>query len=707
MKKARVATPSQEELTAELERVDRRRVRIAFLWITLLALALRIVHLLEARDVPLFDILIVDGRQYDAWARRIAAGDWIGTETFYQAPLYPYFLGILKLALGDGLWPIRIVQAVLGATSCGLLFLAARQFVSHRVGVVAGVMLAVYPPAIFFDGLVQKAAIGGFIVVLVLWLIARAQQVPRWSRFGTLGVALGLLLLTREETILLVPAILLWILVRFRGSPWALRGQWIASLLGGAALVLLPVGWRNYAVGGEFLITTSQAGTNFWIGNRPGSEGIYAPLRPGRSDTSVERVDAFELAEIEMGRKLTPREVSDFWFDQSFTWIRNEPAAWLKLLGRKALLLVNAFEVPDAEDQYFYEKYETVLALLSRFVHLGTVLPLCAAGLWLAWPRRRDLGVLALLLGVLCIGVVMFYVMGRYRYPIVPIVIVFASVALVQGIALARVGAWKSLAPAFAALVSCAVIANWPIFSRDSQIGMSHVNAGAALASFDRFDEAKVQYEAALKLDPDLPEAWANLGALHGRLGRMPEAIDCFEQAVRLRPDDPRFHMRLGTAYYMNRDGTRAVRELTRSTELFPQDPEAWNNLRYIFVQARDWSRAVDVARRGVASNPDDLGLNLALAWLLAVTPDARLVAPDESAAIARRCIQATGGASAEAVSTLAAALARAGRFDEARAKAQEALAIAERAGQRDLVAEIRSRIALYSAGTPYIESAK
>ena len=36
-----------------------------------------------------------------------------------------------------------IVQALLGATSCGMLFLAARHFVSHRVGVVAGVILAV------------------------------------------------------------------------------------------------------------------------------------------------------------------------------------------------------------------------------------------------------------------------------------------------------------------------------------------------------------------------------------------------------------------------------------------------------------------------------------------------------------------------------------------------------------------------------------
>ena len=30
-----------------------------------------------------------DSHAYDAWAQRIAAGDWVGGDVFYQAPLYP------------------------------------------------------------------------------------------------------------------------------------------------------------------------------------------------------------------------------------------------------------------------------------------------------------------------------------------------------------------------------------------------------------------------------------------------------------------------------------------------------------------------------------------------------------------------------------------------------------------------------------------
>ena len=44
-------------------------------------------------DSPWFDHLVVDPEYYDAWARQIAAGDWLGDRAFYMDPLYPYVLG--------------------------------------------------------------------------------------------------------------------------------------------------------------------------------------------------------------------------------------------------------------------------------------------------------------------------------------------------------------------------------------------------------------------------------------------------------------------------------------------------------------------------------------------------------------------------------------------------------------------------------------
>ena len=64
-----------------------------------LALAVRLGHLWSWHDTALFTTPVGDARAYLAWAREIAAGDWLGREVFYQAPLYPYFLGVAAYAV--------------------------------------------------------------------------------------------------------------------------------------------------------------------------------------------------------------------------------------------------------------------------------------------------------------------------------------------------------------------------------------------------------------------------------------------------------------------------------------------------------------------------------------------------------------------------------------------------------------------------------
>jgi len=70
-----------------------------FFWIAailVIAFVLRLFYLIQIESIPLFYHLAGDGRTYDEWAQRIAAGDWLGQGVFYQAPLYPPFLGGLQ-----------------------------------------------------------------------------------------------------------------------------------------------------------------------------------------------------------------------------------------------------------------------------------------------------------------------------------------------------------------------------------------------------------------------------------------------------------------------------------------------------------------------------------------------------------------------------------------------------------------------------------
>lgn len=633
------------------------------------ALGARVIFLREARACPLIDYLIVDARAYHDWASAIIAGDWVGSQVFYQAPLYPYFLALVKSLPGADLDTIRLVQAVLGSLTCVLLYVAGRHFCGRSAGAVSGFLLALYPPAIFFDAIIQKAGVGSFFVAWLLVALAACSSRPTFWRAGSLGGVLGLLMLTREETLLLVPVLLIWLVAR-SGCPSERRNTSRAAramaFMLGLALPLLPVALRNYKVGNELVLTTSQAGPNFYIGNNPGATGLYAPLRPGRSDTRFERQDAVELAQQASGRALTASQVSQYWFGRALEFIRTAPGQWLNLMGRKALLLLNAYEIPDAENQYFYEEFAPILRAMSRLWHWGTLTPLAAAGLVLAYRDRTDSRVVVWLTAALAAGVVIFYVFGRYRFTLVCPLLLLAGYAFTSGCHAMGDRAGRRLTfPALAAL-GMAVVSNWPIFSRAQFFAESYSNAGAAVAAAGDDLRAIELFQKSIEYDPTLPDTLCNLAMSTARIGGLSEAISLLRQALDLRPNDPRIRMMLGTALAETGALEEAATHLQAAVDGGPSDLDSRANYKTILTRLGRWHEAILQARAIVALRPEDPATLGDLAWLLACCPD--LSHRDGAAAIeaAEKAAQLTMQRDAELLEILACAYAQAGRFDDA-----------------------------------------
>jgi 4-amino-4-deoxy-L-arabinose transferase-like glycosyltransferase len=394
-----------------------------------LALAVRTIHVLQLRASPAFDFMIGDARSYSEWGRRIADGDWLGTEVFYQAPLYPYFLGVLHATVGGSPLAVRLCQAVLGALACAMLGAAAARWFSPRVGVVTGILAALYAPAIFFDGIVQKSTLDLFFLSALLWAMASVEHRPRVVPAAVVGALLGALVLTRENALVFLPPLLVWFLWRRPpGRAWRMA----AAFAAGVVLLLAPVALRNHAIGGGFHLTTSQLGPNLYIGNHEKADGTYVPLRFGRGDARYERQDATEIAERAVGRPLTPGEVSSWFTSRALGWITSHPLDWLALTGRKLLLALHAVELVDTEDQYTFARWSTPLAVLNPVSHFGILAPLAALGVALTWRHRRRLWVLLAMAACYGMTLLAFYVFGRYRYPLVPFALPFAAAALVH-----------------------------------------------------------------------------------------------------------------------------------------------------------------------------------------------------------------------------------------------------------------------------------
>ena len=243
------------------------------LLIFVVAFAVRLIHIWQLRSSPFFDTLLGDANGYDLWAQRLSGGDWVGSEVFYQAPLYPYFLGAVYALFGRDLLIVRVVQALIGSASCVLIGLAGARLFSKSAGLAAGFALALWAPAIFFDAVLQKSVLDMFFMCLALWLISGIRdQGPGIGVGIALGATMAALSLTRENGLLLVAVVLVWMV-------WKSKPSAIAFAVG-LALIFTPVVIRNYAIDGGLYLTTSQFGSNFYIGNNPTSCLLYTSPSP-------------------------------------------------------------------------------------------------------------------------------------------------------------------------------------------------------------------------------------------------------------------------------------------------------------------------------------------------------------------------------------------------------------------------------------------
>jgi 4-amino-4-deoxy-L-arabinose transferase-like glycosyltransferase len=566
-------------LRAALERASDARLAVALF---LLAFVVRVIYLVEIDGSEFVRVLVGDAVAYDAWARAIVAGDWFGHEVFYQAPLYPYFLAVVYAVVGPSAFVVRFVQAALGAASCVLLAAAGRRFFSRGVGLVAGLVLALYGPAIFFAGLIHKMALDLFFTTALLYALARVDGEdaprPRWLLLA--GAGLGCLALTRENALAWLPVLLVWLAWRARGRS---VGRSVGWFLGGVLLVLGPVAARNAALGGVPLVTTSQAGVNFYLGNNAEADGTYTPLRFGHGSFAQERQDAIELAEQARGRPLTPAEVSSYWSGRAWSWISEHPGAWGRLLARKWMLVWSAREIPDSDEPAVYRDASLVLRA-TWLLSFGLLAPLALVGSAASLVERRRVGVLVALLLTSAAGTAAFLVFARYRVPMLPLVVLFAVVGAARLAALARARPLRPRAAgaAFALFALAAVAARFPRGDDGHPRAMAHYNLGVTLEGEGETTRAAGAYRAALADNPAFEEAHVNLGALLARGGDLEGAIREETEALRGNADDATAHTDLANALLQSGRLDEAEAHYRAALRLDPELPSARDGLEVL-----------------------------------------------------------------------------------------------------------------------------
>lgn len=485
------------------------------------AFVVRLLHVyFTGRLNPLARSLQLDSATYDRWARALAFGGDPGPTTLMQAPVYPWFLSLLYRVFGANLDAVRLVQALLGTASCVLVALVTLRLLrSATAALLAGLCMALYAPLVFYEGILLPATLIVFLNVLALWLLA-VDRPPGTVHVAAGGVALGAAVAANPTTALFAPFALLhlWFVSGSSGERHRATFARPAILLAaGTILALAPGTIRNYARFGEFVPLTTGGGINFYIGNNPGANGYYAPPVYRGASLGVTPEEQWqrmrEIASRESGRELSESQVSRFWLDAGLRFIRENPAKAAALFVQKKTFFWNRYERANVESLSFHRRFPGVLRL--PLLNFGIVAPLGLLGIFLTRSRWKRLWLLYGGIVAYAVAGVVFYVLGRYRLPIVPFLVPFAAAAVVELVAVARRRHFAELALLGAALAILAVFSNFTV-ARDTPQGTAGnlVRLGDAYLSRADTTAAERSYREALSVAPDFEGARRRLESI-------------------------------------------------------------------------------------------------------------------------------------------------------------------------------------------------
>ena len=420
------------------------------------AFALRVAWAAYAEFAP---TLSDDAGRYQFLGQALADGRGFinpnGNETMFWPPGYPFMLAALYK-----LWPAGafgqhevtlalVLNAALGALTCALVYAIARRAFPEPVALVGAAVTAVFPSLVFFANVTLTEVPYTFLALLGLLLIVESQARDRWWLLVPAGLIIGFAALVRGQALLLpLVAGPFWLVATrdLRASVARVAGVGALSLL-----VVAPWTARNYAESGSLVLLSSNAGVDFYISHSEGADG-----RGRKVDELVFRYPELPPMEAEA-------RVNRDGFEEGIEWAVRHPLDEIELAARKLFYLYyrddEGVRWTDAhgERDVFSSGGERSLWVWVSNGFYWVVMAVAVAGVTLAIrgrqttdnrqqsvvegqraeskeQRRAGLAVQVLLVSVVAYWTlvhVAFFGDPRFHAPVMPVVGVFAGVAVI------------------------------------------------------------------------------------------------------------------------------------------------------------------------------------------------------------------------------------------------------------------------------------
>jgi 4-amino-4-deoxy-L-arabinose transferase-like glycosyltransferase len=354
-----------------------------------------------------------DENSYDQIAVNFLEGKGMVTDDGLYArrvPVYPFFLAVVYLIFGHSFVAVRFIQAIFSASSSILIYLIGTEVFDKRCGIVAALICAVYYPFIYMPAYLITESFFTFLLISSIYFYIRYYNSRNNYSLLVATLLLGITALCRSVILPFIVFVFLWLLIVYTNKISKLIKA-LFLVLAGFLLVISPWAFRNYAIYKTFVPGTLETGLFLYLGNNHLSTGGTGGWTKWGQDQFVPQ-DSGKLFTIESDRELTKKAIK---------FISCNPKRFLWLCWRK---IVNMWR-PFYADARFFNKL--IMSLLDIPIMILAVL-----GIFLAFSNSFTKTCLLILL-IIYLNVISLITISsiRYRYPIMPFLIIFAASALV------------------------------------------------------------------------------------------------------------------------------------------------------------------------------------------------------------------------------------------------------------------------------------
>lgn len=548
--------------------------------LVLSAFAFRFSYYEEYRYLPEFTHPTVDALYHNQSAIAIANGALTAPTPFFRAPFYNYFLGLVYFFSGDSIATARFVQLLIGCLTPLLVFLLAGRLFDEKTGIIAVILTLFCGDLVYFEG---ELLLEFLLVteILLTWLcFLRFQRTRLWRWAALSGLLTGIAITTRPNAIVL-GLVLLYLLYRnYREKAIAISRALVAFMLPLLLPVLLVLAHNVTRQQPAFTLAT-QGGINFYLGNNSAADGVSAVM-PGKLGYSWQYEDIAYLADKAEGQKLTPSEVSSFYYRKGFSEVADHPLHWIGLLVRKTYLFFSGFSISNNRNLIAFKSQFLALKFLP--VGMWLLAPLGLVGIFLSYRKSRTIKAMVAFVALYALTFVLFFVNSRFRLPLLPLLAIFSGHAVVQLGEFVRDRRWTRVAAAGSGIVVLLLLLNLNIYRLD-------------------FDN---QQQAAF-----------SRGNLDLQLGDAGDAIARYRESLRGSKPLKQSYLNLGVAYLRAGQPDSARRYFELEDSVFGGSAEALSNLSYLAREEGNLPAAVAYAKRALADKPYLVSarLNLWHAW--------------------------------------------------------------------------------------------